>query len=88
MLRTFHVTNSNNNPTHSTEAIKQQQADHRQLNVSECHNGSQVIIGIDTGEHYAQIALNYQQFQQLCDLRYTIELTEQEESTQATLRAA
>jgi len=89
MLRTFHIAGSNNNATH-------QGTEDGQLNISECHNGKKVIIGIDTGDKYAQIALNYQQFEDLCGLRYTLELSEDEpeqqqqliETEQLKLRAA
>jgi len=84
MLRTFHIQNP----------IKQG-ADVSQLNISECSNGEKVIIGIADGERYAEIALNQQQFHELCDLRYTLDLTgvepenqQQVETDQLKLRAA
>jgi len=84
MLRTFHLNNPN-----------QQGAEVNQLNVSECLNGKKVIIGIADGEKYAEIDLNYQQFEELCSLRYTLELSEDEpeqqqliEPDQLKLRAA
>jgi len=83
MLRTYHI----NNPT-------QQGTEANQLNVSECVNGKKVIIGIADGERYAEMVLNYQQFEDLCSLRYTLELSEDEpeqqliETDQHTLKVA
>jgi len=80
MLRTFHITGSNNKATH-------QGAEDAQLNISECNNGEKVMIGIDTGEQYTQIALNYQQFEELCGLRCTLELSELKPEEQDTVES-
>ncbi len=74
MLRTFHITGSNKTQTQGAEG--------KQLNVSECDNGKKVILGIDTGEQYIQIKLNYQQYHELCDLQYTLDLSEDEPEQQ------
>jgi len=52
MLRTFHIAGSNKNET-------QQSAERTQLNLSECNNGKKVILGLDIGDQYAEIALNH-----------------------------
>ena len=93
MLRTFHIKNGNKHVTqHHAEG-----GDGKQLNVSECNNGKKVILGIDTGEQYVQIELNYQQYHELCDLQYSLDLSEDEpeespqqliESDQHRLKAA
>jgi len=70
MLRTFHIAGSNKNET-------QQGAEQTQLNLSECNNGKKVILGVDTGDQYTEIALNQQQFHELCDLRYEVALSEE-----------
>jgi len=84
MLRTFHIQN-----------LTQQGVEVKQLNVSEFLNGKKVIIGIADGDRYAEMELNHQQFQELCDLRYTVDLTdvevepqEQIEVTQLSVLAA
>jgi len=75
MLRTFHIAGSNKNET-------QQGAERTQLNLSECNNGKKVILGLDTGDQYAEIALNHQQFHELCDLRYELALSEEKTEEQ------
>jgi len=70
MLRTFHITHPTSNEAQG------------QLNVSECLNGRNVILGIAQDDRYAEIALTYHELQELCDLRYTLNITEIEPEQQ------
>jgi len=80
MLRTFHINSSNNQRS--------------QLNIAECSNNKLITLSINQGEQTAEIALDYNAFEDLCGLRYSLDLIESEqevvttESTELTLRAA
>jgi len=87
MLRTFHITSGNTMRTQSAQENTEQLTDNQQLNVSECNNGRKVLLGIDSGNNYAEIALNYQQFSELCDLRYTLDLSADEPEQQVSVES-
>jgi len=78
MLRTFHLDTSNE---HSSR-----------LNVAECSNNHYIVLSITDGEQSTAITLDYDQFNDLCGLRYSLDLVEQEadeiESTALALCAA
>jgi len=77
MRRTFHIDSSNNQSS--------------TLNIAECNNNKQVILSINEGDKTAEIVLNYEAFEDLCGLKYSLDLVEAEqepESTELTLHEA
>ena len=77
MLKTFHIDSLNNQNS--------------QLNIAECNDNTQIILSINAGEQTAEIVLDYDAFDDLCGLKYTLDLVESEqkstqsESTEITL---
>ena len=80
MLKTYHLDTSNDNSN--------------QLNIAECSDNHYIILSITDKEndHSTAITLDYDQFNDLCGLRYSLDLVEQEanepESTELALCAA
>ena len=80
MLRTFHIDSSNNEPS--------------RLNIAECNNNHHVTLSINQGDKTAEIVLDYDAFEDLCGLRYSLDLVETDketvepESNELALRAA
>jgi len=78
MLKTYHI-----NGTHNAS---------ERLNIAECDHNEHVILSIEQGEQRLAMTLNYQQYQDLCSLRYSLDLVEVEiptpESKELALCAA
>ena len=67
MLRTFHI----------NSAINQNST----LNISECNNNKEVTLSIKDGEQTAEIVLDYEAFEDLCGLKYSLDLVESDKET-------
>jgi len=67
MLRTFHINSAN----------KQNSI----LNISECTHKTQVTLSIHQGEQTAEIVLDYKAFEDLCGLKYSLDLVESDKET-------
>ncbi|MCF6251216.1 MAG: hypothetical protein L3J75_08110 [Methylococcaceae bacterium] len=67
MLRTYHISSSNNQTN--------------TLNIAERHDNTQVTLSINEGEQTAKIVLDYEAFENLCGLKYSLDLVEAEQNT-------
>ena len=68
MLRTFHI-----------DSIDESQA---RLDIAECHNNAQITLSIHQGEQSQTITMNHDSFSELCNLKYSLDLQEEEQPNQ------
>ena len=71
MLRTFHIDKAENSDC--------------QLNISECSNHETIVLSITQDDKKLAIPLDYHQFNDLCGLKYSLELIEKEEPETTSL---
>jgi len=67
MRRTFHINSFNN--------------ESNMLNIAECINNTLIKLSINNGDQTAEIVLDYNAFEDLCGLRYSLDLVEAVEET-------
>jgi len=69
MRRTFHIDSSSNETS--------------RLNIAECHNNTHVVLSINNNDQTAEIVLDLNAFEDLCALKYSLDLVEAEQNTVA-----
>jgi len=66
MRRTFHIDSSANETS--------------KLNIAECHNNTHVVLSINNNDQTAEIVLDLNAFEELCGLKYSLDLVESEQN--------